>query len=199
MFIPMAQQVEPGRPEIDMSANIIEPGRLSSSHACLSRADVILRRMRHEDLPQVAAIATQSYAEPWPQESFRIELDSAVSHPIVAERAGEIIGFIVAWIVLDEVEIANLTVKETFRQRGLGRMLLTHVLALARSIKCACAYLEVRQSNVAARRLYESLGFTDHGLRSRYYGRSGEDAILMQKKLTAVSSSLREESNDGVV
>lgn len=171
----------------------------SSPATRLSRSEVIIRRMRHDDLSQVAAIAAHSYAEPWPQESFRVELASEVSQPIVAERAGEIIGFIVAWMITDEVEIANLTVKETFRQRGLGRMLLTHVLALAQAKQCATAYLEVRRSNGAARRLYESMGFNTHSLRSRYYGRTGEDAIVMQKKLTAASSFLREESNDGVV
>lgn len=178
---------------------MITPAIPSFSANRLSRADVILRRMRQDDLSQVAAIAAHSYAEPWPQESFRVELNSEVSHPVVAERAGEIVGFIVAWMVTDEVEIANLTVKETFRRRGLGRMLLTHVLALAQARQCATAYLEVRRSNWAARRLYESMGFNDHGLRSRYYGRTGEDAIVMQKKLTTASSFLREESNDGVV
>ncbi|KAA0224212.1 ribosomal protein S18-alanine N-acetyltransferase [bacterium] len=176
-----------------------DPATHLSPASRLNRAEVIIRRMRQDDLSQVAAIAAHSYAEPWPQESFRVELNSEVSQPVVAERAGEIVGFIVAWIVTDEIEIANLTVKETFRRRGLGRMLLTHVLALAQARQCATAYLEVRRSNWAARRLYESMGFNDHSLRSRYYGRTGEDAIVMQKKLTTASSFLREESNDGVV
>lgn len=184
---------------INIRSNMITPATPSFSANQLSRAEVIVRPMRQEDLSQVAAIAAHSYAEPWPQESFRVELTSKVSQPVVAERAGEIVGFIVAWIVTDEVEIANLTVKEAFRQRGLGRMLLMHVLALAQAKQCATAYLEVRRSNLAARRLYESMGFRDHGLRSRYYGRTGEDAIVMQKKLTAASSFLREESNNGVV
>ncbi|RIK80427.1 ribosomal-protein-alanine N-acetyltransferase [candidate division KSB1 bacterium] len=176
-----------------------DPATHLSPASRLNRAEVIIRRMRQDDLSQVAAIAAHSYAEPWPQESFRVELNSEVSQPVVAERAGEIVGFIVAWIVTDEIEIANLTVKETFRRRGLGRMLLTQVLALAQARQCATAYLEVRRSNWAARRLYESMGFNDHSLRSRYYGRTGEEAIVMQKKLTTASSFLREESNDGVV
>ncbi len=143
-----------------------------------------LRAMRIEDLPQVVAIEAQSHLEPWTQEAFRAELEtSLVAQPFVALRKEEIVGYIVPWFVAEELQVANITVKENFRQRGMGRLLLAHALHLAEERHCRIAYLEVRGSNAAARALYESMGFVVEGVRPKYYGRAQEDAILMKKDL----------------
>lgn len=143
-----------------------------------------MRPMRLDDLPQIVAIEAQSHLEPWTQQAFRAELEgSLVAQPFVALRNDEIVGYIVPWFVVDEVQIANITVKENFRQRGLGRMLLEHVLQLAEERRSRVIYLEVRDSNTAARALYESMGFVVEGMRPKYYGRGQEDAILMKKEL----------------
>ncbi|MDZ7269252.1 MAG: ribosomal protein S18-alanine N-acetyltransferase [candidate division KSB1 bacterium] len=145
--------------------------------------EIVLRAMCSEDVPQVAAIAAHSFTEPWPEASFRAELGSAVSHAIVLECAGEIAGFIVFWLVADECEIANVTIKEGLRRRGFGRLLLDYALQQARQHQCTAAYLEVRRSNLAAQRLYASLGFVVQGVRPGYYVRDGEDAVVMRKNL----------------
>ncbi len=145
---------------------------------------ITLRAMLLEDLPQVVAIEAQSHLEPWTQQAFRAELEtSLVAQPLVALRKDEIIGYVVPWFVADELQIANLTVKENFRQLGVGRLMLAHVLEMAEARNCRNAYLEVRDSNVAARALYESLGFVVEGVRPKYYGRAQEDAVLMKKDL----------------
>lgn len=145
---------------------------------------IVLRPMQLADLPQVAAIEAQSHLEPWTQQAFRAELEtSLVAQPFVALRNEEIIGYIVPWFVADELQIANITVKESFRQLGVGRVMLMHVLEIAGKRDCRIAYLEVRDSNVAARGLYESLGFVLEGVRPKYYGRAQEDAVLMKKEL----------------
>lgn len=143
-----------------------------------------LRAMQLEDLPQVVALEAQSHLEPWTQQAFRAELEtSLVAQPFVALRNEEIVGYVVPWFVADELQIANLTVKESFRQKGIGRTLLAHVLAMAEQRRCRIAYLEVRDSNVAARALYASMGFVVEGVRPKYYGRGQEDAVLMKKEL----------------
>ena len=150
----------------------------------LADLEINLRPMRLEDLPQIVAIEAQSHLEPWTQQAFRAELEgSLVAQPFVALRNEEIVGYVVPWFVVDEVQIANITVKENFRQRGLGRMLLEHVLTLAAERRSRVVYLEVRDSNTAARALYESIGFVMEGMRPKYYGRGQEDAVLMKKEL----------------
>lgn len=145
---------------------------------------ITIRVMQLDDLPQVVAIEAQSHLEPWTQQAFRAELEtSLVAEPFVALRNDEIVGYAVPWFVVDELQIANITVKENYRQLGVGRVLLMHVLALAAQRNCRIAYLEVRDSNAAARALYENLGFVIEGVRPKYYGRGQEDAVLMKKEL----------------
>ncbi len=143
-----------------------------------------LRAMQMEDLPQVAALETQSQRDPWPQQSFRAELENPrVSRPMVMVRKTEIAGFIVPWFIEDEVQIANIAVKANYRRQGLGSVMLSQIIHWAQRCQCRAAFLEVRRSNLAARRLYENLGFVEDGCRRQYYGREQEDAILMRKNL----------------
>ena len=140
--------------------------------------------MRPEDLPQVAAIEAVSSLNPWSQQAFQAELSaSLVSQPLVVEGGREVIAFIIPWMVAGELQIANFAVKPEYRKLGIGRMLLTHVMQLARENDCATAFLEVRASNLAARKLYRRLGFEEDGVRARYYSPGNEDAVLMRKDL----------------
>jgi len=76
----------------------------------------------------------------------------------------------------EELEILNLAVDPPFRRRGVARSLITQLLANFRGN----VYLEVRQSNIAARKLYHSLGFETIGVRKDYYDSPGESAIVMK-------------------
>src|SRR5262245_49186075 len=141
---------------------------------------IALRAMRLDDLPQVTAIEAQSQLDPWPQQSFRAELENPrVAQPLVAVRKNEIVGYVVPWFIEDEMQISTLDVKENYRRQGLARLMLSHVLRMALQRRCRQVFLEVRKSNLAARRLYEGLGFVMDGLRPRYYSCGQEDAILM--------------------
>ena len=154
------------------------------SAAAKSPDDILVRAMGTDDLPHVAAIEAQSQRDPWPQPSFQAELENPeVSLPLVAVRKKEIVGYVVPWFVADEVQIANIGVKEEHRRQGLGRFLLSLVLQRAEQRRCRVVFLEVRRSNLPARRLYESLGFVEDGFRRHYYGRDREDAIVMKRNL----------------
>lgn len=171
---------------VQTPAGLFTPG----GRECPKNGEWVLRAMRWEDLPQVVAIEAHSQRDPWPQQSFRAELDNhGVSQPLVAVRKNEVAGYIVPWFIADEVQIANIAVKENFRRRGLGRAMLSWVLHLALARYCRKVCLEVRRSNVAARRLYENLGFVVEGIRRNYYGREREDAILMKKELVPKSNA----------
>ena len=96
----------------------------------------------------------------------------------------EVVGYVVAWFAADEGEIANLAVAPS----GLGKWnrtrLLTRRCAEAVSREATAVYLEVRDSNDRARRLYRSRGFEEVGRRRRYYRRPVEDAIVLRRTLT---------------
>jgi ribosomal-protein-alanine N-acetyltransferase len=146
-----------------------------------------IRLMRVEDLEEVLDLERRSFGDPWQRESFLMEIEGAprVRWPLVALGPAGLAGYVVAWFVADEAQIANLAIVPGLRRRGLGRLLLERVLAEARRRGCRCAHLEVRPSNAAALSLYAGLGFRPVGRRRQYYADTGEDALVMRLDLPA--------------
>ncbi len=139
-----------------------------------------LRPMHREDLDAVMAIEPQIYTHPWSRGHFADSLDAGYSC-WVCERQGALAGYAVMMLVLDEAHLLNISVARACQRRGLGRALLGHLVGVARRHGAQMMFLEVRPSNLAARALYESMGFNEFSVRKDYYpahhGR--EDAILM--------------------
>jgi ribosomal-protein-alanine acetyltransferase len=101
----------------------------------------------------------------------------------VAESEGRVVGLLVARIAADEMEILNLAVDPESRRRGAGTALVDVALEHGRRAGAARVFLEVRESNLAARRFYERRGFAVTGRRSRYYRQPEEDALLMTREV----------------
>lgn len=134
-------------------------------------------------LREVLAIENEAYPEPWSEAMFREEIHHARSYFVVVMRDGALIGYGGYWPLLDEAHITSVTIKEDCRALGYGRALLAHMLQRAAEDGMSVATLEVRESNVRARRLYESFGFAVTGRRRRYYPKTDEDALIMTKRL----------------
>ena len=142
--------------------------------------DVMIRRMRRQDLDAVTELEKATFAVPWSRESFRRELEQNVAaRYLVAETDGRVIGYAGAWIILDESHITNIAVAEPFRGKGIGRRLTRELLQYLSNLGACYATLEVRVSNERAQNLYRSLGFVSVGKRKRYYEDNQEDAFLM--------------------
>jgi ribosomal-protein-alanine N-acetyltransferase len=139
--------------------------------------------MTVEDLPAVLVIERASFPNPWTGPLFLQELHVAFSRIILARRpGGAVAGYLCRWLVADEVHVLNVAVDPSLRGRGLGAALLREALREARDEAAIAVTLEVRRSNAPARRLYESFGFEEVGVRSNYYGR-GEDALILRVAL----------------
>jgi [ribosomal protein S18]-alanine N-acetyltransferase len=151
------------------------------------RLGVALRRADADDLDTVVAIERASFSDPpWSRESFLALVDSPRAYFTVAFEppVGPVIGYVVAWFVADEAEIANLAVAPDRRTRGVGSRLLDAALAEAQVAGARVVHLEVRDSNAAARALYGSRGFNTVGRRRRYYRDPVEDALLLRRDFT---------------
>ena len=105
--------------------------------------------------------------------------DRFVSSETLSAGKQYVIGFAGFWIMADEAHILNIAVRETYRRRGVGELLLIYVLDLAIELDARIATLEVRPSNTVALSLYYKYGFIQVGLRPNYYIDNREDAILM--------------------
>ena len=88
------------------------------------------------------------------------------------------LGFLVALHVAPEWELENIVVDPSARRRGVGKQLMDALLSAAHQTNCEAVFLEVRESNAAARTLYEKAGFEQTGRRKSYYNNPEEDAIM---------------------
>jgi ribosomal-protein-alanine N-acetyltransferase len=141
------------------------------------------------DLPAVHAIEHASFSTPWPDDAYRSELSTnRLATYLVATRGDEVVAFAGIWLMVDEAHITTFAVHPGQRRRGIGERLLLTLLDVALERGAREATLEVRLSNVAARRLYEKYGFRPVGLRPRYYSDNGEDALIMTTEPLASSA-----------
>ena len=143
-----------------------------------------IRKMTPGDLAQVMEIERSSFDLPWSRSSFEKELrDNSYACYLVAETGeeGKVVGYTGCWVLFDEAHITTLAVHPAYRRSGIGSMLLTSLLELAESRGAQQVFLEVRDSNMSARRLYAEFGFEIKGIRKKYY--HDEDALVMMRFL----------------
>jgi ribosomal-protein-alanine N-acetyltransferase len=105
-------------------------------------------------------------------------IDSELDSPQPNDRSSEMLAFLIAHHLGPEWELENLVVDPAARRKGLGAQLLMELLARAREANSKSVFLEVRESNLPARALYQRLGFAETGRRKAYYSAPTEDAIL---------------------
>ncbi len=149
---------------------------------------VIIRPARLVDVPAMSAIEQFVSLSPWSEAQFQRVCGSdrdLQSGALVADRAGQIIGFAVYQWVLDEGSLHNIAVAPAMQRHNVGQMLMSALFDKLRDKGAAICLLEVRVSNRAAIALYRSMGFADDGLRPAYYPTEDgcEDALLMSLPL----------------
>lgn len=165
-----------------MSA-VQRPG--SESHAVPMTA-LHFAPMRADDISDVLAIEQDVYPFPWTHGNFMDSLYSGYETWTLRDAAGALAGYFLLMIAVDEAHLLNITVRRDLHGRGVGRLLLGKVRALASERRLSSILLEVRPSNHQALAVYEHYGFTRIGLRRGYYPapvNKREDAIVMRLSL----------------
>ena len=142
--------------------------------------NVRIRPMSPGDLSDVLEIERASFPTPWAESTFRNLMRRANARLWVAESLdGATLGYAVAWFASDEAELGDLAVNPGARGQGVGRALLDAVLEGVRGQGIRSVFLAVRESNDAARRLYERAGFETVGRQAGYYSVPTEDALVL--------------------
>lgn len=149
---------------------------------------LVFRRAGAADVTRVMEIEKDGFKHPWSRELIERELGHAWSQVLLAcdpgSGAGEtIVGYIVFWLVHDEVHVLNVATALEARRRGVGRALMAAAEHAGRNRGARIATLEVRRSNEAALALYRVIGYRQVGVRANYYAEENEDAIVMVKQL----------------
>lgn len=143
----------------------------------------MIRKMRREDVPQIAALERLCFSDPWSEASISSELENPISLWLVAEADGVVQGYIGSQSAPPDCDIMNLAVAPDARRRQLGKTLLRSLIDELHRRGTERLFLEVRASNVPARALYASFGFEQVGLRKKYYVNPVEDALILRKEL----------------
>lgn len=147
--------------------------------------EISIRNMEIADIERVSQIDHISFSLPWPKKSFLFEVqNNTAARAWVAEiqldsNIRKIVGMIVTWFIVDELHIATLATDPAYRQQRIALRLIVHSLCAAAEEGAQKSFLEVRRGNLAARALYQKLGYIEDGVRLRYYQDNHEDAILM--------------------
>jgi ribosomal-protein-alanine N-acetyltransferase len=149
-----------------------------------------IRPATSADIPGIIRLERQSAtAGHWTEEQYRqafhrggpprllLVVEASSSRPKSGAEGPSLLGFLIAHHLAPEWELENLVVAPTARRKGLGKRLLEALLDAAHETKSS-VFLEVRESNAAARALYENAGFEQTGRRKSYYTSPLEDAIL---------------------
>lgn len=138
-----------------------------------------VRPMTGLDIEEVSQLERVCFSESWSENLIRSGLDSRLDTYFVYVYHGQIQGYSVIRVLADEGEIQRIAVYPECRRQGIARKLMDAMVAFSRSRGVRAIALEVRESNVGARKLYESYGFKEEALRRGYYHNPKEDAVIM--------------------
>ena len=141
-----------------------------------------IRNAVKDDIDFIAALEKECFSLPQSHSDLETMVNDSAKTLLVASANGKLAGYIGAYTVCRESDIMTVAVAPTFRKEGIGKMLVT---ALFEHLcgESDAVFLEVRQSNSAAIKLYTSLGFENVGVRKNYYKLPTEDALLYKKDL----------------
>lgn len=160
--------------------------RKKIKRASIFQDSFYLRKMKEGDLPYILEIENVSFPNPWREMTFRGEIcNQPISFPlvIVFKPQKKVIGYLVFWQIKEQMQINNIAIHPDYRRMGIAEAVLHQVLSEVRMEGAKLVTLEVRPSNIAARTLYNKLGFDVLGIKEDYYHDPPEPALVMGKKL----------------
>ena len=141
----------------------------------------MIRKMTVDDAPALAEIERACFAKPWTEGDFLEKLSLDTAHYFVYDENGEAAAYIGMNAYLDEGYVDNIAVLPKYRRRGIANALINAAVDTARDLRLSFLSLEVRESNEAARNLYEKTGFVPVGVRKNFYSAPRENAVIMTR------------------
>ena len=141
--------------------------------------NISFKELNTEFDQEISLIESRIHRNPWSQEQIKESFQNKNNLVIGVFNQDELIGYCFILIAQTEAEILNIAIDINFQRKGLGEKLLKECIERLKSKKVKNLFLEVRQSNHAAKNLYSKMGFKTIGIRKNYYS-DNEDASMMQ-------------------
>lgn len=146
-------------------------------------AELKCRTLRAEDAAAVAEMEHLVFPDAWSEKSVMETIRLANTICIAAEKAGRLVGYMLVYETAGEAEIARIAVDKEMRRQGAGGHMMLELENICEERKIRKLLLDVRESNMEARSFYEDEGFTEDGIRQKFYTNPEEDAVLMSREL----------------
>lgn len=143
--------------------------------------DIKIEKITITDLNNIKDNLQNDFDDFWNYNILKEEIESNNSKYIVAKLDDQVVGFAGIKIVMDEADIMNIVTKRSYRNQGIGTLLLENLISIAYELKLSSISLEVNEENMPAIHLYEKFDFKNLGIRKNYY--QDKNAIIMTKKL----------------
>ena len=140
-----------------------------------------IEKMNLNHLNELQEILISDFDDFWSFSTLKEELENENSSYIIGKINNEIIGFAGLKKIFDQADIMNIVIKKTYRNQGIGTLLLENLILLAKELNISTLFLEVNEQNKPAIHLYEKLGFKKLGVRKKYY--NNNNGIIMKKNL----------------
>ena len=170
--------------DIDKALGILFEARQNNMY------DITISFALLNDLQEILEIENDSFSSPWSEKSIFDAIRSKnIAVYVAKNNEKQILGFACLLTIGEEAELLNIAVKREFRRFGIADKLMMTMLDTCLSDKIESVYLEVRQSNIPAQKLYEKYGFKTIGIRKKYYSAPTEDALLMKLVLVHAVNS----------
>ena len=140
-----------------------------------------IEKIHLNHLNELQEILISDFDDFWSFSTLKEELENENSSYIIGKINNEIIGFAGLKKIFDQADIMNIVIKKTYRNQGIGTLLLENLILLAKDLNISTLFLEVNEQNKPAIHLYEKLGFKKLGVRKKYY--NNNNGIIMKKNL----------------
>jgi len=160
----------------------MDEGRKEHCYATCNNESVI-SEMKESDIERILAIEKRSFITPWTKKMINETLSSPISISFIIEESNTLLGYIMLYSVLNEAHILNLATNPDYRRKGYASQLVRHIIEYCVKRGISDFFLEVRDSNIKAIKLYRMFGFEVVGKRKGYYTDTHEDALVMQLSL----------------
>jgi ribosomal-protein-alanine N-acetyltransferase len=146
------------------------------------REEVVIEGATRADVDAIHRIEEASFPAPWRRDFFLSEMRSDGRFILVARLGREVVGYLFAMWIFDEMHVNKIAVAEPMRRRGIADQLMARCFEFARKTGVQTISLEVRLSNAGAQEFYRHLDFESSYLRPRYYP-DGEAAVVMVRNV----------------
>ena len=140
---------------------------------------ITFRKMTKDDADAVAELELKCFAMPWSRADFLRENNNELAEYVIGELDKKIVAYAGAWVSFDQAEVMHIAVEPKLRGQGIGTLIFGELIKAVKERGATSITLEVRPSNTAAIKLYESFGLKSVGRRKGYYLDNNEDALIM--------------------